>query len=355
MNLPQSDLARALLKPASYCYGFGSYFRLKAYSKGIFNTSRAAVPVVSIGNITVGGTGKTPITIDLGHRLIEQGKRVGILSRGYKRQSKESHVVVSDGNQLLVTCRQAGDEPYLIALSLPQAVVISGSSRIDSAALAVNQFGCDVLLLDDGFQHVQLGRDLDIVLMDYSDDLKSLCMLPVGRLREPLSGLERASHIVISKIPPEPNRQRLESIKSMITNLAPEAVLCSSSFLPSLLKGQNQRDLGFLKDKKVVAVSGIARPESFIDCLKELQADVVAEATYDDHHWFKKSDIESIERLASKHEADLILTTSKDYVRMDESSISSLLSDRLYALVQHTRWISEPPDLDALFAENGRK
>lgn len=346
MNLPQSQLARTLLKPASYCYGLGSVVRLEAYSRGIMSSTRAAAPVISIGNITVGGTGKTPITIDIARRLIELGLKPAILSRGYKRQSREHLVVVSDGRTVLADCRQAGDEPFMMARAVPGAAVISCSSRKESSGVAVQQLGCNVLVLDDGFQHIQLERDLDILLVDYNDDLEQECVLPSGRLREPLSGMRRATDIVITKVPGEPDANRLNKIETAITTLAPQARLSSARFLPAGLSGgSGEQPLETLSGKKVICVSGIARPESFRDTLMGLGAEIADSAEYGDHHWFDSNDIGHILDLRREKCADLIVTTSKDFVRMD---IPDSARDMILALTQETSWIGAPPDLEPL-------
>ncbi|MGD9680854.1 MAG: tetraacyldisaccharide 4'-kinase [Candidatus Obscuribacterales bacterium] len=346
MNLPQSQLARTLLKPASYCYGLGSVVRLEAYSRGIMSSTRAAAPVVSIGNITVGGTGKTPVTIDIARRLIALGLKPAILSRGYKRQSREHLVVVSDGKTLQVDCRQAGDEPFMMAKAVPEAAVISCSSRIESSRIAVEQLGCNILVLDDGFQHIQLERDLDIVLVDYNDDLEQECVLPAGRLREPLSGMRRATDIVITKVPGAPDENRLRKLESAITSLAPRARLSSARFLPSGLSGSSgDHSLEMLSGKKVICVSGIARPESFRNTLTGLGAEIAGSAEYGDHYWFDSSDIDHILELRKERGADLIVTTSKDFVRMD---IPASAGDTIFALTQETSWIGAPPELEPL-------
>lgn len=346
MNLPQSQLARTLLKPASYCYGLGSVVRLEAYSRGIMSSTRAPAPVVSIGNITVGGTGKTPLTIDIARRLIALGLKPAILSRGYKRQSREPLVVVSDGKSILADCRLSGDEPFMMAQAVPGAAVISCSSRKESSCVAVKQLGCNVLVLDDGFQHIQLERDLDILLVDYNDDLEQEWVLPAGRLREPLSGMRRASDIVITKVPGEPDIDRLNRIEASIAAIAPQARLSSARFLPAGLSGSSgEQPLEALSGKKVICVSGIARPESFRTTLIELGAEIADSAEYCDHYWFDSKDIDHILKLRKEKGADLIVTTSKDFVRMD---IPESAGDIFFALTQETSWIGEPPELAPL-------
>ena len=164
-------VSSGLLTPASSIYGLIVRLRLKAYDKGILKRHQIAVPIISIGNLTVGGTGKTPVTIDLAQRLIANGLKVAILSRGYKRLSTEKVVIVSNGQQIFATAQEAGDEPYMMAKELPSAVVITGASRVSTAQIAANLYNCNVILLDDGFQHLLLHRRDDVVLLDYNQDL----------------------------------------------------------------------------------------------------------------------------------------------------------------------------------------
>ncbi|MBX9690100.1 MAG: tetraacyldisaccharide 4'-kinase, partial [Candidatus Obscuribacterales bacterium] len=207
----QEKLLNSLLQPISALYFLGTLSRLKGYESRVLKQKRLSVPVVSVGNLTVGGTGKTPITIDLARNLQQFGLKVGILSRGYKRQSVDKVLVVSDGRKILVDSAQSGDEPYLIARAVPGAVVIVGACRYEAGLLAVQDYGCDVIVLDDGFQHLKLSRDFDVVVYDYNDDPKNLQLLPAGRLREPLASISRADCLVISKVPDNPDPARLSA------------------------------------------------------------------------------------------------------------------------------------------------
>ena len=260
----QEKLLCGLMSPLSLGYGIGSYFRLAAYSQGYVKRVRLPIPVVSIGNITCGGTGKTPMAIDVTRRLIAAGYKVAVLSRGYARKSKQKVTVVSNGKGEFAMCEEAGDEPLLIALSVPEAIVIVGSSRVETAALAIEEYQADAIVLDDGFQHIRLERDLDVILIDYNDDPENDTLLPAGRLREPLTALNRAKVVVITKVPPNPDEERLESLRTQIRKYAERAEIVAARFVPKRLRtSTGEAPLTQLKGQRVVAFCGVARPEGF--------------------------------------------------------------------------------------------
>lgn len=354
MNLPESKKVKTILKPAAFFYGIGASLKMQLYDQKILTPKKLSAPVISVGNITVGGTGKTPVTIDIAQRLEKAGHKVGILSRGYKRRSQASHVVVSDGTEIFVSCEEAGDEPYLMALSCPRAVVISGSSRIDTGRLAIEQFGCEVLVLDDGYQHVKLERDRNLVLIDYSDNLEEESILPAGRLREPLSGLSRATDLIITKLPEAPDELHLSRIRKLVQEASNPskneiaAYLCR--FRPTKLRSlYEELEFESLRGTKILTLTGIARPETFISTLEALKLDLtIADSIqFEDHHWFTDSDLETIEARLKASEADFILTTEKDLVRLN---MKELIARRTFALVLGTEWLSAPPSFEELWS-----
>lgn len=344
---PREHATAKLLWPASVGLGVGTYCRMMAYNVGVMKQRKFPVPVVSIGNITVGGTGKTPITIDLAQRLIAEGHKVGILSRGYKRQSKERTVVVSDGKQLLSTCAEAGDEPYLMAQTLRRAVVIVGSKRVDSAQIAVEDYGCDVLLLDDGFQHFAIARDTDIVLTDYNDELENDHLLPAGRLREPLTALSRADWIVITKVPEKPDLNHLNRIRSLIARHNPTAIVSSCRMVSRSLSPFGCPDITLgpstLKGTQVLQLSGIARPGAFKNQLESMGAVVVDEKSFGDHHWYSEKDIEQVRASMQASGAEMIITTEKDSVKINSAWLQDL---PVAVLQQRVEWLGPIPLLD---------
>lgn len=338
-----------LLRPASAVYGLVTAARLLAYQNGILKQSKLPATVLSVGNITCGGTGKTPVTIDLAQRLVEAGRSVAVLSRGYKRRSTAKYLVVSDGKEQLAGCADSGDEPFLIAKSVPGCVVIVGSQRVLTAAIAINDFQCDTILLDDGFQHLPIHRDEDIVLIDYSDDLSKDNLLPAGRLREPSSALARATWIVITKVPEDADLQRLERMRDYLTRLNPVASISACRMTTDALTDLNQHDenadSSVLRDARVVAFSAIAKPNAFTAQLQELGADVVTHRSFPDHHWYTAADMQAIRELLVKYEADTVVTTEKDAVKLDPNMVGSL---PLMILKQRLEWLGPVPVADLI-------
>ncbi len=358
---PMEEFVRAALMPASMVYGAGLLVHVSAYANGLLKRNKLDVPVISIGNVTVGGTGKTPITIDLTSRLAAHGLRVGVLSRGYGRRSQEETVVVCDGAGKFAAPIDAGDEPLLIARSNPNAVVITGKNRAKNGKLAIEKFGCDVLILDDGFQHFKLKRDIDIVLVDYNDNFENDNLLPAGRLREPVVALSRASKVIITKVPQimdHRDHKRLDRMRDYIKQRAPHAAISTCRFIPKVLRpgaayssivlgaegnGFNRDlDISKLRATRVAAFCGLARPESFKATLQNLGADIVAFRTFGDHHWFTAQDIKKLK--ADAKDAELLISTEKDLVRQIHMVLPTDLLKRTYALKLETEWIDNAPD-----------
>lgn len=338
-----------LLAPLSALYFLGAYARLLCFRLGLLRSYRLGATVISVGNLTVGGTGKTPVTIDLARRLIMQGYRPAILSRGYKRKSGRPVVVVSDGDSILSEPTDCGDEPYMMARAVPRAVVIVGSDRKKTGELAIEKYGCDVLLLDDGFQHLRVNRQIDVVLYDYNDEPSTLKLLPGGRLREPLAGLARAHYVVITKVPVDACPQRMSAIRNTIAKFAPHAFVTACQFVPDgvqrIYTRQNVAITTKLNGAKVVAFCGIARPESFFQQLRQLGADPVSCTTFPDHHWFSENELSELRLQFHEHGADFLITTEKDAVRLPEDFINSL---PVAQMRQETEWRGEvplPPEL----------
>lgn len=346
----ENPLFRGAMMPASFCYGLGAYARLVTYSTGLASRRRAPAPVISVGNLTVGGTGKTPMTIELAERLSSAGMKVAVLSRGYGRRVKDQTVVADGTGSLLCDVNNAGDEPYLIAQAVPDAIVLVGASRLDAARRAVVDFGAQVLILDDGFQHIKLRRDIDIVLWDYNDDPSHSMLLPAGRFREPVSGLSRATDIIITKVPESVDEQRLARLVTELSTLAPKANIASCRFRPSYLSGfsfdgkpSQPIKLSELVGKKIFALSSIARPESFMQVLRELGVNPVGERHFPDHHWFSADDLAQVEQAFLASGSELLITTEKDMVRL--KSLSQPVAMRTWSVVLSADWLSPMPDI----------
>lgn len=341
-------LGQVALAPISFFYQMGVVFRGLGYRMGLLKQVKLPAYVVSVGNITVGGTGKTPVVIDLAKRFTEAGYKVAILSRGYKRKSKDAYVVVSDGQGNFASCEDAGDEPFLIAKSAPKSVVIVGSKRIETGKIACEKYGCNLILLDDGFQHVALMRDMDVVLVDYYDNPENDALLPAGRLRESLSALGRAQYVVITKVPADADEDRLSSLNEQIRHHAPKAKLAACSFVyKSLTKldDSHHHDLDEFKGKSVLAFSGIARPQSFITSLEGLGITVVAEVDFADHHWFTVEDMQSVHEELKDSGAELAVTTAKDAVRITPALAGDM---PVYVLNLETAWEGDYPGPESL-------
>lgn len=349
----KEKILNSLLRPLSVFYFLGTLCRLKGYERKLLRQKRLTVPVLSIGNLTVGGTGKTPITIDLARSLIRLGFKVAVLSRGYKRQSNQKVLVVSDGKRILVDAAQAGDEPYLIARSVPGAVVIVSADRHDGGLVAERDYGCDLLILDDGFQHLKVARNFDAVVYDYNDDPSDLKLLPSGRLREPLASLSRADCLVISKLPDNPDPQRLSAIRLMANRYKPGIPVLTCRFevdgLHRVFTNQKVTVTTRGAGTRVYAFCGIARPEGFYSNLQESGCLIVGKKTFADHHWLSSADMSLLVEEFEKSGAQYIVTTEKDRVRLPADFIDRVpLAELALSVSWGGKEIIELPALRAI-------
>lgn len=300
------------------------------YNVRLLRDSTLGVQVIAIGNITVGGTGKTPVVEKFARELQNQGRTVAILSRGYRskpppltkrlidrlllRSDTTPPRVVSDGKSLLLDSETAGDEPYMLASNLKDVVVLVDKDRVKSGRYAIEKFGCDTLLLDDGFQYWKLaGRRRDIVLIDCQAPFGNEYLLPRGTLREPGSHLARASTIFITKSDGNTARLRARIAKHNSTAGIIECIH-QPLYFEDVFTGE-RRDLELLKGKKVAALSGIAQPESFENSLAKLGAELVYSKRFADHHRFTQQEILNAVNRGKKRQAEIIITTQKDAVR----------------------------------------
>ncbi|MDD5351040.1 MAG: tetraacyldisaccharide 4'-kinase [Chthoniobacteraceae bacterium] len=304
--------------------------RLRFYRKRLLRERTLGCMVISIGNLTVGGTGKTPVVEKFARALQAGGRRVAILSRGYKSKkppllkrfmnrlgAAEEFVprIVSDGKSLLLDSQLAGDEPYMLAKNVPEVVVLVDRDRVKSGLYAIEKMGCDTLLLDDGLQYLRLRHRLDVVLVDSQAPFGNEYLLPRGTLREPPPNLRRASYIFITKcVPGADNSALIERIRRY--NRTAEIVECTHSprYLENVFTGERQ-PLTYLKGRYIGALSAIARPESFEDGLCKLGAKIELTRHFADHHRFSEKDIAGFIRRCVNRDVDAILTTEKDCVR----------------------------------------
>jgi tetraacyldisaccharide 4'-kinase len=306
------------LAPAGALFGLAAALRGAAYDHGVAIVTRAAVPVISVGNVAVGGAGKTPATAAIAARLKARGRRVAILSRGYGATRSDPRVV-SNGEQVLLGAAEGGDEPVLLARRLFGVAVLCGPRRAELARRAVTELGADVLLLDDGFQHRRLGRDLDVVLLDATNPFGNGRLLPAGPNREPPSALRRAGLVWLSRVDQADDAAALGRLRALARAASGRAGLVESRHAPEeLLDGTLSRPLGLrsLRGQRVLLLSGLARPASFRRTVEGLGAEIGGERRHPDHHRFGEGDLEEAFRTAGRLGCARVVTTEKDAVRL---------------------------------------
>jgi tetraacyldisaccharide 4'-kinase len=309
------------LKFFSFVYLFGWWARKITYRSGFFTRKRLACPVVSVGNLTTGGTGKTPVVIALAKHFCEEGKRVAILSRGYRRRKKRRPLIwVSDGQKLLASPEEGGDEPVLIAQSCPQAAVVVGADRYRAGLEVIRSFHPDLIILDDGFQRrFQLHRDLDILVIDGINPFSTGWILPAGLLREPMAALAEADVLVLNKV----NQARSpEDIKTVLRHHNPRAYLVESRYHPVKLRNlETGKEVkpGSLDRLSVGAFSGVASPLSFIRTLAEFKVLVRHAYTLRDHYPYTREKLEEILEDARLRGLGSLVTTQKDAVKLPKN------------------------------------
>jgi len=316
---------RGILRMLSWVFCTLVQLRLGLHKHRIIRASTLGCQVISVGNLSVGGAGKTPIVETFSRALQRKGRKVAILSRGYKSRKtpfldrllkKEAQLprVVSNGTLLLLNSEMAGDEPYMLASNLPEVAVLVDKDRVKSGKYAIRELGCDTLVLDDGFQYLSLQHRLDIVLVDSTNPFGYGKVLPRGLLREPMRNLKRAGFIFITKCPPEGAPELKEKLRELNSHAEISECRHSSKYLQNVYT-RERKELEFLRGRKVAAISGIAVPESFEGGLERLGAEIVYRARYADHHRYTQQEIiETINRSAAAG-AEVILTTEKDAVR----------------------------------------
>ena len=313
-------------------YGRISGVRNWLYRKGYKKRYWPGCYVISVGNITVGGTGKTPVVAALATALSKGGRKVAIVSRGYKSHSPSLRFrlkhkefsnktkVVCDGRELLLSPRIAGDEPYMLAKDLKNVVVITDPDRVRGARYAMREFGVDTIILDDGMQHLRLRRQKDVVLIDANCPFGYGRILPAGLLREPIEGLHRADHILITKAR-DLTEEKKEELKEEIRKYNKRADILVSYYEPSELISvhtESRFPLTLMQDLPIMVVTGIAQPEGFVKILEAQGAKVVCKRFFPDHHRFRRFEIEEIYETAKQFEVKAILVTEKDAVRFSK-------------------------------------
>ncbi len=304
----------------SFPYGGVVRARGLFYTLGLKRPKRLACPVISVGNITVGGTGKTPLVMAIAKRLMEREIPVAILSRGYKGK-KASGSLVSDGRIVSLSPEESGDEPFLMAKSLQGIPVLVGKDRFVTGLMALQRFGVRGLLLDDGYQHLQLYRDLNILLIDSHIGFGDRHLLPRGILREPLSHLRRAHLFLLTKVE-DPGECR--SLEARLRKIHSSSPIFHSHYEPLGLIGPlgEWEELHSLKGKKALVFSGIAHPNYFSSLLKKCGMEIVKEVVFPDHHLYTASDLASLEKEGKG--TDWFVTTEKDMVKLKRLNMGHL-------------------------------
>ena len=334
----RASVIRLLLSIMSIIYRFLVSLRLWLYKSRIKREHNLGCLVVSIGNLTVGGTGKTPIVEKFAKALTAGGRRVAILSRGYKSAkpsiktkikskiqgnpiSQEPPRVVTDGKEVFLDSETAGDEPYMLATNLEGVAIVVDKDRVKAGLHAIKEFDVDTLLLDDGLQYLRLKHRLDVVLIDKYSPFGNEKLLPRGTLREPPKNLKRASYIFITKCDGSSNEELIKRIRKH--NRTAEIIECAHKpkYLENIDSGE-KLPLEHLKGKDIGTVSGIAVPESFEDGLKNLGANVELTRRYTDHHRYRKREIQKFIDQCLNRDLDMIVTTEKDYVRFPDVDLN---------------------------------
>ena len=301
------------LQWAAIPYALVSALRARCYQWGWLTQRQLPVPVISIGNLTVGGTGKTPMVIKAAEWLLADGKRIAILSRGYRRISQDEQLLVSDGERLLVDAKEAGDEPFLIATRCPKAIVAVGSDRYKLGRWVLSRFPVDCIVLDDGFQHLALHRDVNLLLVDATDVNGLSAVVPAGRLREPLTAARRATALIVTRADAASQVtqviDRLRSVNGPLLDTV--QTVFRAEGLVALLTGEVQSPV-MCRGKTALLCSGIGHAASFRAIADTLGIQVRREIRYPDHHSYSTNNLDEIRSQAREHKAELVVTTEKD-------------------------------------------
>ncbi|MFL6373498.1 MAG: tetraacyldisaccharide 4'-kinase [Pyrinomonadaceae bacterium] len=322
-----------MLSLLAWLYGRVVALRNYLYHKGILDVHDLRARTISIGNITVGGTGKTPLVAYVAREAAARGEKVCILSRGYGRENAGERVLVSDGDRVLVDASRGGDEPVELANKLlGTAIVIADADRVGAAEWALRKFGVTAFVLDDAFQHRRVRRNVDIVCVDATDPFGGGQMLPAGRLREPVENLDRANVIVITRVEQVGD---ILDLRSQISEIAPAArvVECRTrlegirTFTAETQRcGGNLNDAQALSDKarlgQVFAFCALGNPENFFSLLRESGIAIAGTREFIDHHRYTQDDLDEIQNAARDAGAEALITTAKDAVKLAELRLS---------------------------------
>jgi len=319
----------SLLYGISAVYAAAQKLRAFGYRQRLLPSRDLPCRVISIGNITVGGTGKTPMTIYVAQKLQQRGARVAVVSRGYRGGAEKSGGIVSDGQNLLMNADRAGDEPYLMASRLQGIPVVVGKKRYEAGLRAIREFHPDIIVLDDAYQHLKLKRDINLILLDHDRPFGNFYLLPRGTLREPPAALARATACILTRSPQATDQEapdRCSGIKSVIPQLpvfrsfhAPYFYLVKSGLSTPVDKISEflpPAKLDEFKQHRVFGFSGIARNDDFQRTVGEAGFNAAGYCDFADHHRYSRKDMEDIEQAAQAAGANCLITTEKDHARI---------------------------------------
>jgi tetraacyldisaccharide 4'-kinase len=304
-----------LLHILSRIFLTGVKLRNAAYRRGWLKTRRLNRPVISVGNLSVGGTGKTPMVMLMAKTLLAAGHRPCILTRGYGRRGGKGLIVLDPGSDLVFDPRKAGDEPAALARALPNVPIVVSPDRFRAGMIAEQGFQTTVHLLDDGFQHLALHRDLDVVLLDTSRPVSEFALLPAGRGREPFSALQRAHWVILTRT----ELGDATGLQAQVQALNPRArIFRSSTKLAGLVEARSglEEPLENLLGKKVAAFCGLGNPAAFFADLRKWGFGTVLERSFPDHHVYSRNELDNLSALAGSAGAEAILTTEKDLMNL---------------------------------------
>ncbi|MEK7724376.1 MAG: tetraacyldisaccharide 4'-kinase [Acidobacteriota bacterium] len=314
-------IKNGLLSPFSLLYEAITKTRRSLYQKGVLSSADLGVKTISVGNITVGGTGKTPLVAYIANLLIEKGEKVCILTRGYGRDNPKERILVADGENILADVKDSGDEPFELANKLRgKAIIVADAKRAEAGKWAREKFGATAFILDDGFQHLQIRRDLDIVLLDATNPFGNETLLPTGILREPLESLKRADAVVIT----------LANLVEDISNIKAKVLQINPTCKIFVSKNRFNRFINLkeffhpvpkiptanIQNLKSLAFCGLGNPDSFFAQLRQEKFNLAYSRTFNDHHIYRQNEIQKLERDAIRKNADVLLTTAKDAVKL---------------------------------------
>ena len=304
----------------SWFYGKIINKRNSQYKKGNFKSYSLGAPTISIGNITVGGTGKTPLVIYIAHLLAEKGENVCVISRGYKRENEKERILVSNKDKVLSNVKKAGDEPFEMAKKLlGKAIVIADANRVEAGKWAQEEFGITAFVLDDAFQHLKAKRNVDIVVIDATNPFGNKRTLPSGILREPLENLKRSDVVIITRANLVKN---IEALKTEIKILCPDSKIFVSqnktfkiSKLEDFLAFKNDVERRITK-QPALAFCALGNPNNFFTQLNTEGFNLICTKTFRDHHFYTQKDIKELEIQAGINNCETLLTTVKDAVKL---------------------------------------